>query len=554
MTQTFSLLPESAPFNEEQLAWLNGFLAGWIGLHGEGASGGPSLATVQSLSDVPNGKPSPAPVVEEEFPWHDPALPLDERLRLAESKPLPRLMMAAMAQLDCGTCGYDCQRYAEAIVSGEEKSLKLCTPGGKETAKVLKELFTKPAEAGNNGHANGHSNGHTPGATAAHDILDMLTGHADLRKAVWSRHNPYHAPLRQVRELNGDGSAKRTTHVEIDLSGSGLTYHVGDSLGVYPSNCPELVSGVVQALEATGDELVVVDEQTQPLSTALAEKFCLSDITDELIERLLAITWEAEHQEWLRQVIDNTDLVEGWDVLDLLAHVAPVRLEPAELLTVLSPLKPRLYSISSSLKACPDQVHLTVGRVAWEFQGRYRKGVASTMFADRLKPGERVQVFVQPSHGFTVPQEHRTHMIMIGPGTGIAPFRAFLQERRATQASGKHWLFFGDQRSATDFLYREELEELKGTGLLTRLDCAFSRDQEEKIYVQHRMLEQGAELWRWLEEGAHIYVCGDAKRMAVDVDRALRQIISQHGMLNEKAADEYVKIMIQCKRYCRDVY
>jgi sulfite reductase (NADPH) flavoprotein alpha-component len=554
MTQTFSLLPESAPFNEEQRAWLNGFLAGWIGLHSEGAAGASPLATVQSLSDVPNGKSSEAPADDETFPWHDPALPLDERLRLAEGKPLPRLMMAAMAQLDCGTCGYNCQRYAEAIVSGEEKSLKLCTPGGKETAKLLKELFTKPSAAGSNGHTNGHSNGHTPGGTAAHDILDELTGHTSNGHAVWSRHNPYHAPLRLVRELNGDGSAKRTSHVEIDLAGSGLTYHVGDSLGVYPSNCPDLVSRVLQALGATGNEMVVVDEQTLPLSTALAEKFCLSEITDELIERLLAITWEPEHQEWLRQVKAESDLVDGWDVLEFLTRISTPLLRPAELLAVLSPLKPRLYSISSSLKACPDQVHLTVGRVAWEFQGRHRKGVASTMFADRLEPGSRVRVFVQPSHGFTVPQDPTTPVIMIGPGTGIAPFRAFLQERRATEASGKNWLFFGDQRSTTDFLYREELEELRECGLLTRLDCAFSRDQEAKVYVQHRMVEQGAEIWKWLQDGAHIYVCGDAKRMAVDVDQALRQIIRQHGMLDQTTTSDFMTTMIQSKRYCRDVY
>lgn len=550
MTQTFSILPESAPFTEEQRAWLNGFLAGWIGLQSTGTTPGCSPEVVLPLADSPENELSTTQKVEEDFPWHDPALPLDERLRLAEGKPLPRLMMAAMAQLDCGTCGYNCQRYAEAIISGEEKSLKLCTPGGKETAKVLKELFTKPAESG----TNGHTNGHTSGGKVAHEILDALTGHSAKGQSVWNRQNPYQAPLRLVRELNGEGSDKRTSHVEIDLTGSGLTYRVGDSLGVYPSNCPELVSKVVQAVGAKGDEMVVVDEQTLPLSTALAEKFCLSEITDELIERLLAVTWEPEHQEWLRQVIAESDLIDGWDVLELLTRISPSQLRPAELLAVLSPLKPRLYSISSSLKACPDQVHLTVGRVAWEFQGRERKGVASTMFADRLKPGSRVRVFIRPSHGFTLPENPETPVIMIGPGTGIAPFRAFLQERRATCAPGKNWLFFGDQRATTDFLYREELEELQKCNLLTRLDCAFSRDQEEKIYVQHRMLEQGDELWKWLQDGAHIYVCGDAKRMAVDVDQTLRQIIGQYGMLSEEETGDFVANMIQCQRYCRDVY
>lgn len=554
MTQTFSILPDSAPFTEEQRAWLNGFLAGWIGLQSESTTACSTIAAVLPLADPPNSDPSSTQKVEVDFPWHDPALPLEERLRLAEGKPLPLLMMAAMAQLDCGTCGYNCQRYAEAIVSGEEKSLKLCTPGGKETAKVLKDFFIKPAESSTNGRTNGQTKEHTTGGNAAHAILDALTGHSGERQVVWNRQNPYQASLRLVRELNGKGSAKRTSHVEIDLTGSGLTYRVGDSLGVYPSNCPELVSKVVQAIGAKGDEMVVVDEQTLPLSTVLAEKFCLSEITDELIERLLAVTWEPEHQEWLRQVIAESELIDGWDVLELITRISPPQLRPAELLEVLSPLKPRLYSISSSPKACPDQVHLTVGRVSWEFQGRDRKGVASTMFADRLKSGSRVRVFVQASHGFTLPQNPGTPVIMIGPGTGIAPFRAFLQERRAICAPGKNWLFFGDQRAATDFLYREELEELQKCGLLTRLDCAFSRDQEEKVYVQHRMLEQGAELWKWLEDGAHIYVCGDAKRMAVDVDQALRQIIIQHGKHDQSATNEYLALMINNKRYCRDVY
>ena len=549
MTTQFSLLPESAPFTEEQRAWLNGFLAGWIGLQA-GATlplNGSQMAHAAALTAPEVAAPA---VVEEDFPWHDPAIALDDRLSLAESRPLPRRLMAAMAQLNCGSCGYDCRRYAEAIANGDEQSLKLCSPGGKETAKKLKELVTLAlpvSPLATHGHSNGPTNGHTNGHSVPTPVVSANT-------AAWNRANPYAAAVRVVRNLNGDGSDKQTSHVELDLAGSGLIYEVGDSLGVYPTNCPELVQELLQVLSASGNEPVHLDGESLPLQQALAERFCLTDITDELVEHLQQVCRQETSRAWLQQLSESTDAVEGWDVLELLKHVPEASLSLTELPRLLSPLKPRLYSISSSLKACPDQVHLTVGRVGWQFRERHRKGVASTMFADRVQSGDRVRVFVQKSHGFTVPKDPQAAAIMIGPGTGIAPFRAFLQERKAAAAPGENWLFFGDQRSATDFLYRDELEELSQSGCLTRLDVAFSRDQAEKIYVQNRMLENGAEFWSWLQDGAHVYVCGDAKRMAVDVDRALRQIIAQHGRLDSTAVDQFVARMVADKRYCRDVY
>lgn len=556
MSQTISILPDSAPFNDEQRAWLNGFLAGWIGLEsGDGAT----LAPVTGIGVQPVEQPAVGAiteVVEEDFPWHDPGLPMDDRLKLAEGRPLPRLMMAAMAQLNCGSCGYDCRRYAEAIVSGDEKSLKLCSPGGKETAKKLKELFTLP-KAETNGHTNGHTNGSANGSTNGHALVAIngtVVNDVSAASMTWSRTNPLRARVLGIRNLNGHGSAKQTSHVEIDLSEGDMTYEVGDSLGVYPTNCSTLVDDILQVLSVSGDQAVERDGRTMSLRQVLLEECCLTEITDELVEYCQQRCNDPEQKRWLQQIAEDGSLIETWDVYDFLRHTSSVGISGQELVQRLSLLKPRLYSISSSLKACPNQVHLTVGRVVWNFGGRVRKGVASTMFADRLNSGDTVRVFVQKSHGFTVPADLSAPVIMIGPGTGIAPFRAFLQERQATQATGKNWLFFGDQRGETDFLYREEMQALQTSGTLTRLDLAFSRDQEAKIYVQQRMLEQGAEFWNWLEAGAHVYVCGDAKRMAVDVDKALRQIIVQFGKKSPTEADDYVKQLVSSKRYCRDVY
>lgn len=580
MAVHYSIIPESAPFSDEQRAWLNGFLAGWIGLpgSGNGAAGGTAAfadSVVTALLAGSPAAPSATPAAEEEdFPWHDSALPLDDRLRLAEGRPLPRRLMAAMAQLNCGSCGYDCRRYAEAIAAGEEKSLKLCSPGGKETAKRLKELVSLDVGAAStnghstNGHAvtNGHAtNGHlaTNGHAAANGTplkKSPAEGSSPASSKApapsrWSRTNPFPAKVLAIRNLNGEGSAKQTSHVELCLAEGDLSYEVGDALGVYPTNCKVLVQAILERLRATGDEAVEFDGRPMPLSQVLLERVCLTEIGDELLERLADGCGDATEAARIRSYyLDDSEPIEGWDVLELLNHCPSVTLTAADLISNLSPLRPRLYSISSSLKAHAEQVHLTVGRVAWSFRDRGRKGVASTMFSDRLKRGDTVRVFVHKAHGFSVPTDSGRPMIMIGPGTGIAPFRAFLQERRATAAPGKNWLFFGDQQSATDFLYRDELHELQQTGVLTRLDSAFSRDQVEKIYVQNRMLEHGAALWQWLDEGGHVYVCGDAKRMAVDVDRALRQIVAEHGGMSAADADAYVARMVSEKRYCRDVY
>lgn len=248
------------------------------------------------------------------------------------------------------------------------------------------------------------------------------------------------------------------------------------------------------------------------------------------------------------------DWVDTADLLDVLRRYPPARMEAEELVGLLPQLQPRLYSISSSLLAHPGEVHLTVGVVRYARGGRTRKGVASTFLAERLAAGGEVRVFVHPSHRFQLPDSGDTPMIMVGPGTGIGPFRAFLGERRATGATGKNWLFFGDQCRATDFLYEAEAHEFQAAGVLTRLDLAFSRDQAAKIYVQDRMIERARELWEWLDDGAHFYVCGDAKRMANDVDKALQQVVSTQGGLSATDAKAYVAAMAKSGRYQRDVY
>lgn len=527
-----ALIPETAPFSDEQRAWLNGFFSALIGApHGRDVSTGLVADAIDRAAGVTAESSADE---EEEFPWHDPALDIDERMALAEGKPLERRMMAAMAQLDCGSCGYLCKTYAEAIASGDERNLTLCSPGGKSTSKRIKGLAKEAGlvEIGAKSHPRS-------GAQAEEH----------------SRNSPFAAPLIESRRLNGLGSAKDTRHVSIDLAGSGIRYEAGDALGVYPTNCPELVDQIISAAGADAASVVVSPlGNAKPLREALLEDCCLRDASEELLELLKTRCRDPQRNRELARLIEG-ETETGYDVLDAIRSAGGAMIAAAELVAVLGPLNPRLYSIASSQKKAGDQVHLTVGRVAFELGGRLRKGVASSMLADRVPVGGRVRVFVQPNHaGFTVPADRAAPAIMVGPGTGIAPFIAFLQEREMTEASGTNWLFFGDQHAGCDFLYEDELRKYQGSGLLTRLDTAFSRDGARKIYVQDRMRENAGELWAWLERGAYFYVCGDAARMAADVDRALHEVIVGAGAMDESAAKAFVQDMIASKRYVRDVY
>ena len=373
-----------------------------------------------------------------------------------------------------------------------------------------------------------------------------------------SRTNPFPARLLVNRRLNTGDSEKDTRHYEICLKGSGLHYEAGDALGIVPMNSPELVGEILAALHFSGDEEVTgADGNKKSVREALLRDFQIRSAHKEF---LAAVSLRDPTDTFLRDLLDpgiRTELdlyLHGREIIDFLLPSPNLGFTPEEFVKLLRKLQPRLYSIASSLKAHPEQVHLTVDTLRYDAHGRKRHGVSSTFLADRVTESTAVPVFVQTAKHFRPPADPLAPMLMVGPGTGIAPFRAFLQERRATGATGRNWLFFGAQRSQNDFFYRDELEGMKSDGHLTNLSLAFSRDQTEKIYVQHRMLENAGELWRWLEDGAHFYVCGDAKRMAKDVDDALHKVVQSAGGRTEDGAKEYVAEMKKNKRYQRDVY
>ncbi|MDT8852675.1 sulfite reductase subunit alpha [Pantoea dispersa] len=369
-----------------------------------------------------------------------------------------------------------------------------------------------------------------------------------------NKQNPYAAALVTNKRLSGEQSAKDIRHFEFDLSDSGLKYEAGDALGVIPVNDAGLVSLLLSELKA--DYETPVPGFDRNLGDLLTYQFEISEPSRKLIE------WVGQHttnQELLHVLQhDDKDTLANWlwgkDTLDLLQLELKRNLSVPELVAMLRPLQHRAYSISSSSKAHPNQVHLTIASVRYHSGGRERKGVCSTYLAERVRRGEKPAIFISPNKAFRVPANNNAPLIMVGPGTGIAPFRAFLQERQATGAEGKNWLFFGDQHQEHDYIYADELAGWQQSGLLTHLDLAFSRDQEEKIYVQNRMLEKGAELYAWLQEGAYFYVCGDASRMAKDVDAALYEVVRQFGGLSSERAAAYIDQLKKDKRYLRDVY
>ncbi|WP_277966376.1 sulfite reductase subunit alpha [Pantoea trifolii] len=369
-----------------------------------------------------------------------------------------------------------------------------------------------------------------------------------------NKQNPYAAALATNKRLSAEESAKDIRHFEFDLTDSGLKYEAGDALGVIPVNDASLVSLLLTQLKA--DYETPVPGFDRNLGDLMTYQFEISEPSRKLIEWVGQNTTNQELRHVLQH--DDKDTLAVWlwgkDTLDLLQLELTRSLSVPEFVAMLRPLQHRAYSISSSSKAHPNQVHLTIASVRYHSGGRERKGVCSTYLAERVRRGEKPAIFISPNKAFRVPSNGNAPLIMVGPGTGIAPFRAFLQERQATGAEGKNWLFFGDQHQAHDYIYEEELQAWQEKGLLTNLDLAFSRDQEEKIYVQNRMLEKGAELYAWLQDGAYFYVCGDASRMAKDVDAALYEVVRQFGGLSSERAAAYVDQLKKDKRYLRDVY
>ena len=524
------IIPVSAPFSEAQRSWLNGFFAGLL-------SEAPTPLTAEQGAALVGGPAGDGD--DGEAPWHDQTLPMAERMKLAEGRPLRRRMMAAMAQQDCGQCGYNCHDYSEAIASKAEARLNLCVPGGKETARMLKTLHEELEK----------TPGPTPSLAAAPAAAIPATPIAAPGR---SRDNPAEATFVSRRLLNKAGSEKETWHIDFDLAGSGLDYVVGDSFGIFARNEIGHVDQIIALLGASHTTKV----RGRTLREVLSDEVSLSPAPDSLFELISFITGGAQREKAraLAQGDDPDGDAATLDVMAALQKFSRVRPHPEAFVEALEPLQPRLYSISSSHNATPGKLSLTVDCVRYVISKRKRLGLASTFLAERIQPGEQVKVYVQKAHGFALPQDPRVPIIMIGPGTGVAPFRAFLLERKATGATGKNWLFFGHQRSGFDFFYGEELNAMKTAGLLTRLSLAWSRDGDKKFYVQDRMREVGRELWSWLAEGAHVYICGDAKRMAKDVERALVDIVAQYGARSTDEAVIFVGELKKKGRFQQDVY
>ncbi len=526
-----SLIPKSAPFTSAQRSWLNGLFSGLLGLD-ESITPLSAEAAANLLPGLLTGNASPAQA-DDGAPWHDPALTFGERMKLAENRPLPRRMMAAMAQQDCGQCGYNCNDYAAALFARSEKRLNLCVPGGKETFRMLRQLYEEFGDAPA-----------VPAASPATPLASVPPGH--------SRDNPLEAVFLSRRRLNKPGSNKQTWHIEIDVAGTELDYVVGDSLGIFPANDPALVEAVLAAIAAPPDFPI----GGRALRDVLTDGVSLAPAPDMLFQLISYLTGGERKQKAKRLAAgeDPDGDAETLDVLGALHKFPGLRPDPEALVEALDPLQPRLYSISSSLKTNPGRVSLTVDSVRHVVDDRLRLGVCSNFLGGRLASGDKIKVYVQRAQHFALPPDPSTPIIMIGPGTGIAPFRAFLQERQATGASGRNWLFFGHQRSDYDFFYEDELSAMRSAGLLTRLTLAWSRDADEKIYVQHRMREVGRDLWAWLNDGAHVYVCGDALRMAKDVERVLTDIIAEQSGWTSGAATKFLERLKAENRYQTDVY
>jgi len=584
---TAPFIPDTAPFTTAQRAWLNGFLAGmFTGGPAAPVAAAPSVKTVNIYFGSESGnsealakqiakaakkqgfeskaigldkikladlaKEQFALIVTSTFGDGEPpanAVAFHEEL-IADTAPrLENLHYSVLALGDTNYeqfCKFGIDVDARLAALGAKRLYERadCNVAYEEAAAAWQTGVFSVIDATNP----------APAAPAAPEIQNPKSEIQNSAEG-YSKKNPFPATLVTNRKLTADDSAKETRHFEISLAGSGLTYEVGDALGVVPTNCPALVEDILRALNRDGEEAVPTpDGGEASLRNALLRHYEITKIPAQLLkvvaerssDKTLAELMIPEAKEALGHYLW------GREIIDLLADFSSVTFTPEDFVSHLRKLQPRLYSISSSLHAFPEQVHLTVAAVRYESLGRKRKGVCSTFLADRAMGP--VPVFVHVSKGFRLPASGDTPIIMVGPGTGIAPFRAFLHDRHATGAKGKNWFFFGDQKASTDFLYREELEAMLADGHLTRLDTAFSRDQAEKIYVQQRMAENAAELWAWLEEGAHFYVCGDASRMAKDVDAALHKAIETAGGKSTEQAAEYVAKLKSDKRYQRDVY
>ncbi|MBM6600201.1 assimilatory sulfite reductase (NADPH) flavoprotein subunit [Priestia megaterium] len=459
----------------------------------------------------------------------------------------PKLENFRFSVLSLGDSSYEffCQ-------TGKEFDVRLAELGGERLyPRVDCDLdFEEPANKWLKGVIDGLSEAKGHSASAA------VPAEAPAGTSPYSRTNPFKAEVLENLNLNGRGSNKETRHLELSLEGSGLTYEPGDSLGIYPENDPELVDLLLNEFKWDASENVTVNKEgeTRPLREALISNFEITVLTKPLLKQAAELTGNDK----LKALVENREelkaYTQGRDVIDLVRDFGPWNVSAQEFVAILRKMPARLYSIASSLSANPDEVHLTIGAVRYEAHGRERKGVCSVLCSERLQPGDTIPVYLQSNKNFKLPQDQETPIIMVGPGTGVAPFRSFMQEREETGAKGKSWMFFGDQHFVTDFLYQTEWQKWLKDGVLTKMDVAFSRDTEEKVYVQNRMLEHSKELFQWLEEGASFYVCGDKTNMARDVHNMLVEIIETEGKMSREQAEGYLAEMKKQKRYQRDVY
>lgn len=477
----------------------------------------------------------------------DNAIPLHEFLN---SKRAPKLDGLKYSVLALGDTSYEffCQ-------TGKDFDLRLQELGGTPIVPRVDcdvDFDEAAAEWMNDVLASLSSTPATAGTISSEAVVAAVSG----GESEYNRTNPFKAEVLENLNLNGRGSDRETRHIELSLEGSNLDYEPGDSLGVFPENHPRLVDELIAAMGWNADERVTVNKSGEQVSVyeALLHYFEITSVTKPVAQELAKLSPDSGLANLLANDAEFRNVMNSCDLLDLVQDYNLKGIPAGEFVAVLRKIPARLYSIASSSKSFPDEVHLTVRTVRYEARGRERYGVCSVHLAERIETGDSLPVYIQHNPNFKLPENPDAPIIMIGPGTGVAPFRSFLGEREETGAEGKTWLFYGDQHFLTDFLYQTEWQRWLKDGVLTKMDVAFSRDTEHKVYVQHRMLENSKELYQWLQEGAVIYVCGDEKKMAHDVHGALATILEQEGGLTSEQASEYLTRLQQEKRYQRDVY
>ena len=574
-----ALIPDDAPFTEEQRAWLSGFLMALL------TPQEPPVATGQPALSVAVLYASQTGTAEglarkwaraAKIRGFDATARDIGALSLAELAGLGHAVIIAAthgegeppdsarrltAELDAAT-GAPLAALSYAVLAlGDSTYAKFCGYG-----KFLDERLAALGATRLTDRVDVDGDTAAPFASWRDSVIEMFGREAgavpapvsgtadDTADELGTRNNPFAAAIVENRALTGAGSDKDVRHIALSLAGSPLVYEPGDALGTWPTNPPDLVRAILGATGCDGDAPVTVDGDMR-LADALARRLSIGRLTQPTLIKFAAAAKDPELSALLEpeRADDLAAFLYGRDAIDLFLRYPGAVGTPEALAALLPRLAPRVYSISSSLKAHPGEVHLTVAVVKYKSHDRARVGIGSTFLAERAWAGP-VGVYVQRNNRFRLPADPKTPIVMIGPGTGIAPFRAFLEERRAMGGAGPSWLFFGERHASTDFLYRDELETFRKDGVLTRLDLAFSRDQAEKLYVQQRMMENAAELWRWIKDGAHLYVCGDASRMAKDVHQALKAIMAKHGRMSEAAATLEIDQLAVTGRYARDVY